>query len=174
MTVGRSWKRAALVSAAIFALGLVASCGNDAPPLAKATRNTIRFHRVVGPLRPAHPQWFVVDQARLEAIKGMKPIGMCCTCTPPKVLEKKPVDLPADDPLRASGRALIVQTVIDTHGRIVKARIFQGVDAPAQRAAIIRSFRAWRLEPAHKRDGRPILVYYMLAIEVPRTAGAGI
>jgi len=119
------------------------------------------------------PQWFVVDQARLEAIKGMKPIAGCCDCTPPKVRERKPLDLAAGDPLRASGGTVIVETLIDLRGRVVKAKIRKGMDRPALRRAVIDSLRGWRFTPARKGNGRPLAVYYNLAIEVPRGKGNG-
>lgn len=125
-----------------------------------------RFFRARTGEQINEPKWFVMDKAGLDAIKGMKPGEVCFDGTPPKLLEKKPMDLPPDDPLRATGGSVIIRTVIGLRGRIVKAKILKGMDRPALRKAVIDSLRGWRFKPARKHDGRLWPVYKNLAINV--------
>ncbi len=65
-----------------------------------------------------------------------------------------------EDPVRFPGM-IIIESVIDRHGRVCAARLLKGSGPLAESA--VESLKRWRFEPA-RVNGRPIPVYFTLSL----------
>jgi TonB family protein len=110
------------------------------------------------------PIWFVVNPEELPSLQSVPVFGVCFSGKPPRAVEKAELTLPAAHPLRRTGGVIIVHTLINAKGQVVKAQILRG---PADlQDAVARCLRQWRFEPAVTRDRKPAAVHFTLALSV--------
>jgi TonB family protein len=125
------------------------------------------------PGRRTEPEWFVVNQAELRSIEGV-PIGaVCFNGSPPKPVATRLLELPDTHPFRRGGGVVVVHTVINAKGLVVKAQILRGPETPELREAVVRCLREWRYEPARDRHGAPWAVHFMVTLAVPAPSSPG-
>ncbi len=120
--------------------------------------------RSVPPVQAAkEAPWFVVNPEELPSLTT--PVfGVCFSGKPPRAVEKAELALPAAHPLRRTGGVLIVHTLINAKGQVVKAQILKG---PAGlQDAVARCLRRWRFEPVLTRDRKPATVHFTLTLSV--------
>jgi hypothetical protein len=113
------------------------------------------------------PPWFVVNPQELPSLTA--PVfGICFSGKRPRAVQKAELALPAAHPLRRTGGVIIVHTLINAKGQVVKAQILRG---PADlQDAVARCLRQWRFEPAVTHDRKPAAVHFMLTLSVFRSA----
>jgi len=58
---------------------------------------------------------------------------------------------------------VIVEAVIDEHGRVTNVKVLRGLPLGLEEAAVA-AVKQWRFDPATTLDGRPVKVYYNLTI----------
>jgi TonB family protein len=110
------------------------------------------------------PAWFVVNPEELSSLQSVPVFGVCFRGKPPRAVEKTELALPATHPLRRTGGVIIVHTLINAKGQVVKAQILKG---PADlQDAVARCLRQWRFEPAVTHDRKPAAVHFTLALSV--------
>lgn len=109
------------------------------------------------------PPWFVVNPQELSSLT-VPVFGVCFSGKPPRAVEKTALALPAAHSLRRTGGVIIVHTLINAKGQVVKAQILRG---PADlQDAVARCLRQWRFEPAVTHDRKPASVHFTLALSV--------
>ena len=139
----------------------------------KFIRDDTRAHggRAPAPADPAAPQaaepaWIVVDPEELASIEGMPIGGVCFSGRAPRPLQRADLEIPKAHPLHRIGAVLVVHTLINTRGRVVKAQILKGPDTATIRAAVAQCLKAWRFEPAIDDQGKPAAVHFILTLPV--------
>ena len=110
------------------------------------------------------PPWFVVNPEELPSVESVPVFRVCFSGKPPRALEKAELALPAAHPFRRTGGVIVVHTLINAKGQVVKAQILRG---PADlQDAVARCLRQWRFEPAVTRDRKPAAVHFTLTLPV--------
>lgn len=119
--------------AALLLLGAVAAC----------QRPTLRES---GPQAPG--EWFVVSESALATVDEARIGRIGFPGTPPRIVRRGRLEVPAGHPLAREGGVVIVTTVVAPNGRIARARVVRGVETPQLRASLVRCLRDYEFEPA--------------------------
>lgn len=83
--------------------------------------------------------------------------------TPPRIVERKQPEYPAElREARVEGK-VILQAVIDTDGRVSAIDVLRTSKQIAMDNAAIDAVRQWRYEPARK-DGEPVKVLFTVVV----------
>lgn len=110
------------------------------------------------------PPWFVVNPEEVSSLKSVPVFGICFSGRRPRAVERAGLEPPVAHPLRRTGGVVIVHTLINSKGRIVKAQILRG---PADlQDAVARCLRQWRFEPALAHGRKPAAVHFTLTLPV--------
>jgi TonB family protein len=118
------------------------------------------------PHREPASDWFIVNPTELPSLQGSPIYGVCFSGHAPKAIVKSELRLPVGHPLRSSGGVLIVHTLINAKGSVVKAQILKGPDSPELRAAVADCLARWRFEPAFDAHGKPAAVHFTISLAV--------
>ena len=108
--------------------------------------------------------WFVVRPEELSSVESVPVFGICFSGRPPRAVERRDLEPPAAHPLRRTGGVILVHTLINAKGKVVKAQILRG---PADlQDAVVRCLRQWRFEPALAHGRKPAAVHFTVALPV--------